>query len=222
MLTKSGISIITSGLAGDHKLGSPNDMKNQSEDYLWLKSPSGKWICSTSQTQDPDNFVQGSSENPFEGDVNHRTVVDPAYLIYDNRDIADENGNRNDYGQYICQYALFLGDGTTPPTPDDYKLNNCVTAYTRKQESMYFDAKNFQCQVAMIIEPTEQITIREIGCYKRCYTGSSNLQDARNFNANNLCLIDRKVLAEPLVIEEGDITTISYVIDFRNLTETTM
>lgn len=222
MLTKSAISILTSGLAGDHKIARPNEMKSQTEDYLWLKSPSGKWICYRDANQDPDNFIQGSGEDPFYQNNNHRTVTDPTYMIKDNRDVALENGNRNDYGMYISQYVLFLGDGTTPPTPDDYKLNNCVMAYTRKQESMYFDAKNFQCQVAMIIEPTEQITIREIGCYKRCYTGSSNLQDAQNFNANNLCLIDRKVLAEPLVIEQGDITTISYVIDFRNLTETTM
>lgn len=219
MLTKSGISIITSGLAGDHKVGYPSYMETNPEDYLWLKSPSGKFICEGGvEEQYEDRFVHGSATDPFQYDENHRTVTDANKLLQSNSDVDSVAENANSGGDF-CHYTLLLGTGNTAPTTDDYKLVSCETRYVRKQESMYFDSKNLQCQISMIIQPTGMLTIKEIGCYARCYTGYSG--GVMNTNINCLSLIDRKVLAEPLVITAGSIYTVTYTIDFRNINEAT-
>lgn len=218
MLTRNAISIITSGLAGDHKLGSPNDMKAESEDYLWIKSTNGKWFCSNYAEQDSENFISAETDDPFRDDSNHRTVTESNKLIKNNEDIDMTIGNET-YGGDICHYTLFIGSGTTQPTIDDYKLESCIVEYTRKQESMYFDAKNLQCQVTLVIEPIIPLTISEVGCYARCARGYSTTDGS---NTNQLTLIDRKVLETPLVLNAGDISTLTYTIDFRNLNESTM
>lgn len=219
MLTKSGISIITSGLAGSNKVGSPETMETNPEDYLWLKSPSGKFICREGASGEyADRFIVGSSTNPFQYNENHRTVTDANLLLKNNSDVDSVALNSNDSYSF-CHYTLLLGTGTTAPTVDDYKLVNCETRYVRKQESMYFDSKNLQCQISMIIQPTDTLTIKEIGCYARCFSGYPN--DPINANINCLSLIDRKVLTEPLVITAGSIYTVTYTIDFRNINEAT-
>ena len=221
MLTKNGISIITCGLAGSQKMNSSTAMINDPTKYLWLKSPSGKWICSyVDNYAHEEEFVAGSSDNPFEYSENSRTVTNTEYLLQNNSDIANY-GNRNLYGNF-CNYTLILGTSTTSPTVDDYKLVNCETRYIRKQESMSFDSKNLQCQVSLIIQPTADITINEIGCYVRCNTGETGYEAEKNYNCNNLSLIDRKVLASPLTISNGTLTTITYTVDFRNINEATV
>lgn len=218
MLTKSGISILTSGLAGDHKLSYPQYMETNPEDYLWLKSPSGKFICEGDASGYEDRFIQGGSTDPFSYDENHRTVTDANLLLQSNSDVDSVAENANT-GSNFCHYTLLLGTGTTAPTVDDYKLVSCETRYVRKQESMYFDSKNLQCQISMIIQPTGILTIKEIGCYARCYTGYGS--GVINTNNNCLSLIDRKVLAEPLRLTAGSIYTVTYTIDFRNINEAT-
>lgn len=218
MLTKNGISIITNGMTQSCQVSNSIQMKAQPTQYLWLKSPSGKWMSNDSNESDND-FIWGTSDNPLNFSNNTEVVTNTNYLLQNNNDLDDAVQNNNTSATF-CPYTLLLGTGTTSPTVNDYKLVNCETRYTRQQESITFDPQNLQCQVSLIVVPSTNITINEIGCYLRCFTAYDH--ERVNTNLHCLSLIDRKVLAQPLSLSAGKVTTITYTIDFRNINEATV
>lgn len=132
-------------------------------------------------------------------------------------DITDETNktvfsfagnNTNQESQYRQNYAiLFIGNGTTSPSAQDYKLENPINIPSTYAEcSINADGK-------MIVERSfynnteEEITVNEVGLYiLRIYNNTSEY---------NHFMIGRKVLKTPITIPVGETRIFSYVIDMN-------
>lgn len=110
-------------------------------------------------------------------------------------------------------FVIFVGDGTTAPTADDYCLANAVeldvisaycntNAYNKTFVSRTF-ANNTESDV----------TIKEVGCYvfrTMSTTGAS-------IGATPIVMIGRIVLPEPVTIAVGEQKTFTYCIDLGSI-----
>ena len=106
------------------------------------------------------------------------------------------------YGRYNG-FILFVGSGDTPPTSDDYKLENAVELKVLTASCIHYANGRTIVSREFFNNTDENVTIKEIGCY--IFINSSPHQP--------LVMIARKVLPNPVVIPEGQNYTFTYTID---------
>lgn len=220
MLTKNGQQIICNGFNANGDFATSVSLfKNDKGAYLNLINTQGLIIIKASGTSPEEGYIYVTSavEALYGNKLTTKTVTNPSYVLQSNNDIDSESSSMPNRSNQSF-YTLLLGDGTTLPTVDDYRLEHCITEYIRKAEFQYSDSSTLKHLISLNLEPTQNITINEIGCYRVFTTSSSNTLS----NTQRLVLIDRKVLKQPLVLEAGEQYTIDYIIDFRNLGEATM
>lgn len=103
--------------------------------------------------------------------------------------------------------GLIIGDGNTPPTIDDYKLENQITSGFSYRLSYPTDnadvvsARKFILNLSVTNTSSDNLTIREIG-----YIRSSQAMD---YSWNHY-LMDRTVFDTPVVIAPGATKTFEY------------
>ena len=110
--------------------------------------------------------------------------------------------NSDLYGRYNG-FVLFVGTGDTPPTPDDYKLENAVELGVLTASCIHYANGRTIVSREFFNNTDENVTIKEIGCY--IFANTSPNQP--------LIMIARKVLPNPVVIPEGQNYTFTYTID---------
>ncbi len=106
------------------------------------------------------------------------------------------------YGRYNG-FVLFVGSGDTPPTPDDYKLENAAELKVLTASCIHYANGRTIVSREFFNNTDENVTIKEIGCY--IFANTSPNQP--------LVMIARKVLPTPVVIPEGQNYTFTYTID---------
>lgn len=227
MLTNNGMHLVID-ITGSHRLDTITNMNMYPNRYLNITNTQNKRFCGSNSgiTNEWVNIGGGSasatSSNIFyEGYSSYPDIINTnsTYMITNNSDIDDTTDLATRSAANICPLVLFIGDGTTQPTANDYKLEHCITEYTRLLESVNLHSSNSQIIVGLRIQANEDLAINEIGCYGR-FTQASGTPQARNTNV--LSLLDRKTLNSTVNISKGDVIDISYTIDFRNLNESTM
>ena len=100
-------------------------------------------------------------------------------------------------------FVLFVGTGDTPPTPDDFKLENAVELGVLTASCIHYANDRTIVSREFFNNKGEDVTIKEIGCY--IFANTSPNQP--------LIMIARKVLPNPVVIPEGQNYTFTYTID---------
>ena len=103
--------------------------------------------------------------------------------------------------------GVIIGSGNTPPTINDYKLENRITtpATASAEVSKTRDENGYTITSLLTITNThsEDITIAEIGLYS---TGSNSSAEM------NMVLFERTVLDTPVTIPAGGIGQVTYTI----------
>ena len=156
----------------------------------------------------------GSKADDFNGsesvEIFHRLE---SYIYSDTLDVNEQakypwtgiTGGRCEnslYGRYNG-FVLFVGTGDTPPTPDDYKLENAVELGVLTASCIHYANGRTIVSREFFNNTDENVTIKEIGCY--IFTNSNPHQP--------LVMIARRVLPNPVVIPDGQNYAFTYTID---------
>ena len=104
---------------------------------------------------------------------------------------------------------LILGSGTTPPTEDDYKLENCNLKYKLLSCTNTINFLDSKVSVTLTIQCIEDGIVNEIGLY----TFQKGNVTAFSQTLCRMCMIGRKVLNTPVQIEAGKTYSFTYNVD---------
>lgn len=104
---------------------------------------------------------------------------------------------------------LILGSGTTPPTEDDYKLENCNLKYKLLNCTNTINFLDSKSSVTLTIQCIEDGIVNEIGLY----TFQKGDVTAFSQTRCRMCMIGRKVLNTPVQIEAGKTYSFTYNVD---------
>ena len=104
---------------------------------------------------------------------------------------------------------LILGSGTTPPTEDDYKLENCNLKYKLLNCTNTINFLDSKVSVTLTIQCIEDGIVNEIGLY----TFQKGNTTAFSQELCRMCMIGRKVLNTPVQIEAGKTYSFTYNVD---------
>lgn len=115
--------------------------------------------------------------------------------------------NQGVYSSLINTYPAFIiGKGLTPPTVDDYTLEDPITSGFNANLAITYANNKINLAQTLTNTTSESITISEVG-FK---IGTAN---------GNTCifLVDRTLLDKPVTIAPNETKTIQYSIDFNNM-----
>lgn len=129
---------------------------------------------------------------------------------------------------YTCNAFIILGSGTTKPTIDDYKLENCNLDYSVSEYKQSYNNVQQIANVSVTIIPNiDGGIVNEIGVYT-LNTSSNNMltTDRATIVTGNTegyknccCMIARSVLANPITLEANKPYTFTYAIDYGRMTD---
>jgi len=110
-------------------------------------------------------------------------------------------------------YGIHVGSGTTPPTENDYNLENQITSGLSGTSTFSYGIDNdgnAYMHVVLVIRNTSNadITISEIGSFQVVRASSS--QFSTGSASNQYVMFDRSLLPQPVTIAPGDYATIQY------------
>lgn len=140
------------------------------------------------------------------GVIAHNGTANPVGWYANNTGCSNFNMNTVMISGSAYGGCLVVGNGTTPPTLDDYKLENRITSgldgsLVRTTDSSgisYIDFTNIS---------TSAITVSEIGLYGYAYMGAGS-------SSSNAILIERSTF-DPITIQPGEIARIEYKININ-------
>ena len=113
---------------------------------------------------------------------------------------------------------MYIGNGTTQPTKDDYTMESCLTGYERTGLIVTSNQNSGIVQVILTVKPTNDIQMSEIGIFTTPW--SSNEYD-RN-TKKEFVMVCHDVFT-PVTLPANKVVTITYTINLSELTaETTM
>lgn len=122
---------------------------------------------------------------------------------------------RVDFSRSATTSGVVIGSGNTPPTQDDYMLENLITSASVigvvNAVRLIDDGKPcLIMNVTVMNESGETITIREIGLISYDYFCATSQTGGSASNQN--VLVDRTLLTSPVTLASGDCTDIEYKI----------
>lgn len=127
-----------------------------------------------------------------------------------------------------CNAFIILGSGSTNPTIDDYKLENCNLNYSVSDHKQLYNSFTQIANVSITIIPNvDGDTVREIGVYTMNTEDSTSVNDANSSiitsntsdYKNCCCMIARSVLDNPITLEANKPYTFTYTIDYGRMTD---
>lgn len=223
---------------------SPSSSSTLPSPFVDLINPSGKYICyyapesaDTGKYEEvylPDydlynngrsSYVLGASNsgNTSKGDVsnagNTRTIVHKVSSFTSSKNVNEQVSTQESYPDGNGSLIMYIGNGTTNPTKDDYTMESCLTAYDRIG---MITSQNFEAGLVTIsysVRPTENIQLSEIGIFATKGSNGSSMTMAPYKDTLMVC----HDVFTPVTLPANKTTTITYTIDLSKLTaETTI
>lgn len=107
--------------------------------------------------------------------------------------------------------GISLGTDDTPPSQDDFNLGNTITSglsVVVQQITSSQENGNPFIKILLAVTNTsgDSVTINEIGYKQTIKGGGFDTEEANNY----VCLLDRSVLADSLIIADTDVAIIEY------------
>lgn len=150
---------------------------------------------------------------------NTRTVVHNTSAFTSSKNVNEQVSTREPYPDGGGSLIMYIGNGTTSPTKDDYTMESCLTAYDRIG---MITSQNFEAGLVTIsysVRPTEDIQLSEIGIFA---TKNTNGSDTTMAPYKDTLMVCHDVFT-PVTLPANKTTTITYTIDLSKLTaETTI
>lgn len=119
--------------------------------------------------------------------------------------------------QYENGLILFVGSGMTPPSAEDYKLENALNLQVNNQVCSH-NATNLTTVIRTFQNNTEEnVTINEVGLYvfRTCFYDQWS-----TYHYQYPMLVGRKVLSSPITLAPNEMIPIQYQIKLDNFTFT--
>jgi hypothetical protein len=198
MITNNGLRFLTACTMG-YEL--PKNYSSDTNGFLFT-SPVGEVI--NTSTVIPYSFTKITKDFPFVHTYGNELINDT-----DSTPVAN------------LQHTpiIFCGTGTTQPTREDIKLENCISELKRQSTSTSCELGKIHINV-VFNNPTEnEITVNELGLYKLLINVSPSTTNLKISFADYGILIARRVLNEPIVVQAGETFSINYTIDFTTMTD---
>lgn len=134
----------------------------------------------------------------------------------------DNNINSDTVSSYCTMGAptMYLGNGTTQPTKDDYTMESCLTNYTVKACNITNNLNDGIIIISFSVLPNEDLQLSEIGIFTD--EMRSNGRDRSMTPKSALAMVCHDVFT-PVTLPANKTVTITYTINLSELTaETTM
>ena len=180
-----------------------NDLSTSSDRYSYI-------IGANKET---DNYKQQISSAGYT-----RTSVYDTSRIAATNDINTDTGSTERYPDGMGTLFMYIGNGTTQPTKDDYTMESCLTDYERTGLIVISNQNSGITQVILTVKPTKDIQMSEIGIFTTPYSTSSV---SRNTKAEFVMVCHDTFT--PVTLPANKPVTITYTINLSELTaETTI
>ena len=221
-----------------------SDTDNRSTPFIDIINANGKIICQSSAT----NTERYEQVNLYNYDLSgysnygsYRIASLPSgegsdarfsvtnngqqrVIIYkDNAfDDRDNDINSNTSSTYCTMAApiMYIGNGTTAPTKDDYTMESCLTNYTIKACNVTHNLNDGIIIMSFSLLPNEDLQLSEIGIFT-----SDGHYSGRNLNTtpkSRFAMVCHDVFT-PVTLPANKTVTITYTINLSELTaETTI
>ena len=245
MLTKNFYKLLMASDGYCIRTDSPSSSSTPKSPFIDLINPSGKYICYYSpESADADRYeqvdlsnynlhlnsnasyvlgVSGSNGNTDKGKVssagNTKTVVHNTAAFTSSKNVNEQVSTQESYSDGNGSLIMYIGNGTTPPTKDDYTMESCLIAYDRIGMITSQNAEAGLVTISYSVRPTEDIQLSEIGIFATKHTGGSSMTIAPYKDTLMVC----HDVFTPVTLPVNKTTTITYTIDLSKLTaETTI
>lgn len=245
MLTKNFYKLLMANAGYKIRNYSPSSSSNSSSPFVDLINPSGKYICyHEPESTDTDKYeqidlydynfyinsnsnyalgVSGSYGSTSKGDTsnakNTKTVVHNTGAFTSSKNVNEQVSTQESYPDGNGSLIMYIGNGTTNPTEDDYTMESCLTAYDRIGMITSQNAEAGLVTISYSVRPTEDIQLSEIGIFATKYSSGSNMTMAPYKDTLMVC----HDVFTPVTLPANKTTTITYTIDLSKLAaETTI
>ena len=245
MLTKNFYKLLMVNNGYFMRTYSPSSNSTPSTPFIDLINPSGKYICYYEpESADTDKYekielyhyklnyngrssyalgVATSNYSSPKGNVsnasNTRTIVHNVSAFTSSKNVNEQVSTQESYSDGNGSLIMYIGNGTTSPTKDDYTMESCLTAYDRIGMITSQNAEAGLVTISYSVRPTEDIQLSEIGIFATKYSGGSNMTMAPYKDTLMVC----HDVFTPVTLPANKTTTITYTIDLSKLTaETTI
>ena len=245
MLTRNFYKLLMINADYSTRTYSPSSNNTPSSPFIDLINPSGKYICFYEpESADTDKYekidlynyklsyndrtsyalgVSGSKETNNKGNTssanNTKTRVHNTSAFTSSKNVNEQVSTRESYSDGNGSLIMYIGNGTTSPTKDDYTMESCLTAYDRIGMITSQNTEAGLVTISYSVRPTEDIQLSEIGIFATKYTNGSNMTMAPYKDTLMVC----HDVFTPVTLTANKTTTITYTIDLSKLTaETTI
>ena len=182
------------------------------------------YIYNLSTSGGTQSYVIGANEDTYgnkqqisSAGYTRTSVYDTTKIVATN-DINTDTVTTNRYPDGMGALFMYIGNGTTQPTKDDYTMESCLTGYERTGLIVTSNQNSGIVQVILTVKPTNDIQMSEIGIFTTPW--SSNEYD-RN-TKKEFVMVCHDVFT-PVTLPANKVVTITYTINLSELTaETTM
>jgi hypothetical protein len=152
---------------------------------------------------------------------NEEAFLENKKFLYSGKNYTSKNyGVGQNYTNASPPVGLYmiLGSGDTPPTPDDYKLDNWIPTTELSVQNYYGTGPILESPPSYMLSITtsyknntnENITVKEIGI-ARSFLLPFKSENTTNYEIRHILLV-RDVLQNPVIIKPGEITSFTIVI----------
>ena len=222
---------------------SPSSLDSNQYPFVDIVNANGKFICEGGvEAADTDKYQYVGYIYDLSTDAGNQSyIIGANYSTYDNKqqissagytrtsvydttritatnDINTDTVSTERYPDGMGALFMYIGNGTTQPTKDDYTMESCLTNYERTGLIVTTNQNSGIVQVLLTVKPTNDIQMSEIGIFTTPW--SSN-----NFNGNTkaeFVMVCHDVFT-PVTLPVNKPVTITYTIDLSQMTaETTI
>ena len=147
-----------------------------------------------------------------------RTSVYDTTRITATNDINTDTEATSRYPDGMGTLFMYIGNGTTQPTKDDYTMESCLTDYERTGLIVTSNQNSGIVQVLLTVKPTNDIQMSEIGIFTTPWSSNNH---NRNTKAEFVMVCHDTFT--PVTLPANKPVTITYTINLSELTaETTI
>ena len=222
---------------------SPSTLDTNYSPFVDIVNANGKFICeSRVDSADTDKYQYVGYINDLSTDASRHSYIIGANQetydskhqtssagytrtsIYDTSRIAATNDINTDtesterYPDGMGTLLMYIGNGTTQPTKDDYTMESCLTDYERTGLIVTSNQNSGIIQVILTVKPTNDIQMSEIGIFTTPYSSNSASRNTKAY----FVMVCHDVFT-PVTLPANKTVTITYTINLAELTaETTI
>lgn len=222
---------------------SPSSSDQNNYPFVDIVNANGKIICSSRvEAADTDkyqylgyidelstdatnqSYIIGANQSTYDYKQQVSSAGYTRTSVYDTTRIAATNDINTDtaatsrYPDGMGTLFMYIGNGTTQPTKNDYTMESCLTDYERTGLIVTSNQNSGIVQVLLTVKPTNDIQMSEIGIFTTPW--SSTTYD-RNTKAEFVMVCHDTFT--PVTLPANKPVTITYTINLSELTaETTI